>query len=110
MLQDSEQATDNVLSCSEGYPNLAIQGGIEQFSEYIEYPEWAVSSNMRGELVYRLSIAQDGEVTDYVQESRMDRSGIPQAFEQAIEEQLRFEPTGEESVIRCNYSFRYEAR
>jgi tetratricopeptide (TPR) repeat protein len=108
--QGSEQATDNVLSCSEGYPNLAIQGGIDQFSESIEYPEWAVSSNMRGELVYRLFIAPDGEVTDYVQESRMDRSGIPQAFEQAIEEQLRFEPTGEETVIRCNYSFRYEAR
>jgi len=98
------------MLCSDLYPDLAVRGGIEQFEQAIEYPNWATRTTLQGELVYTLTIAPDGEVTDYEQASRMDRSGIPQVFEQAIEDQLMFEPTNEDGVIQCNYTFRYQTR
>lgn len=106
----SDSSSADISPCSEKYPNLSVRGGIEQFLETIEYPDWAEESGMSGELIYTLSISPQGEVTDYVQKSRMDRSGIPQMFEQSIETQLRFEPTGEEETIQCDYSFSYSAR
>jgi len=98
------------MLCSDLYPDLAVRGGIEQFEQAIEYPNWATRTTLQGELVYTLTIAPDGEVTDYEQASRMDRSGIPQVFEQTIEDQLMFEPTNEDGVIQCNYTFRYQTR
>ena len=106
--EDSSEG--GIAACSDQYPGLSVQGGIEQFQESIEYPGWATRTTMQGELVYTLEISPQGEVTAYEQVSRMDRSGIPQIFEQAIEARLRFEPTGENDTIRCNYSFRYSTR
>lgn len=98
------------MRCSDLYPDLAIRGGIEQFEQSINYPDWATRTTLQGELVYTLTISPDGEVTDYQQASRMDRSGIPQVFEQAIEDQLMFEPTNEDDAIQCDYTFRYQTR
>lgn len=100
----------DITPCTEQYPDLTVRGGIEQFMEMIEYPDWAMNTTLEGEIVYTLTITPEGEVTGYEQASRMDRSGIPQIFEQAIETGLMFEPTGEDESIRCNYSFRYSTR
>ena len=108
--EPSDTLPADISPCSAKYPDLSVRGGIEQFLESIEYPDWAVDTEMSGELVYTLSISPQGEVTDYVQKSRMDRSGIPQIFEQAIETELRFEPTGEDETIQCDYSFSYSTR
>lgn len=99
-----------IMPCADQYPDLTVRGGIEQFMESIEYPNWANNTTLEGEIVYTLTITPEGEVTDYEQASRMDRSGIPQIFEQAIETGLMFEPTGQNAPIRCNYSFRYSTR
>lgn len=98
------------LSCSQAYPDLRIRGGQEEFEESIQYPGWAARTSLSGELTYLLKISPDGEVLDFEQVSRMDRSGIPQVFEAAIEENLRFEPHGADDVIECEYTFRYETR
>ena len=97
-------------SCSEQYPDLAIVGGTDQFQQSVNYPEWSARVSMNGELIYRLVISQEGEVLEYEQESRMDRSGIPEAFEQAIENNLKFEPLQSGGTIECNYTFQYRTR
>lgn len=105
-----EMEVDGPLTCSDAYPDLRVQGGIEQFQQNIQYPNWAVRTTLQGELIYKLRITPSGEVVDYEQESQMDRSGIPQVFEQAIEEDLRFEPTGMDEEIECNFTFQYQTR
>lgn len=110
VMEPPEMEVDGPLACSDAYPDLRVQGGIELFQQNIEYPNWAARTTLQGELIYKLRITPDGEVTDYEQVSQMDRSGIPQVFEQAIEEELRFEPTGMDEEIECNYTFRYQTR
>lgn len=107
---DSTAAAAGSMLCSDLYPDLAIRGGIGRFQESIEYPDWATRTTMQGELVYTLSITPDGNVAEYEQVSRMDQAGISQVFEQAIEENLQFEPTGQDNVIECNYIFRYQTQ
>jgi tetratricopeptide (TPR) repeat protein len=104
---DSSAAT---TSCSELYPGLEISGGDEQFLEGITYPDWSGDLSIQGDLIYRLVISSDGEVLEYEQVSRMDRSGIPQAFEEAIENSLRFDPHDYGDIVECNYTFQYSTR
>lgn len=108
--RNPDEEDGDSMACSVLYPDLTVQGGIEEFEQSIEYPGWAARSSLQGELIYRLVINPDGEVTDYEQESTMDRSGIPQAFEDAIEDRLRFDPTGQDEPIECNFSFEYNTR
>lgn len=114
-LPDAEEIGEGVettgsMACSEAYPGLTIRGGQEQFEESIQYPNWAARTSLSGELTYLLKISPDGDVLEYDQASRMDRSGIPQVFEEAIEENLQFEPHGEGEVIECEYTFQYQTR
>ena len=107
---DSTAGDEESMLCSDLYPGLTVRGGIEQFQNSIDYPGWATRTTMQGELIYTLSIAPDGEVLSYEQAGRMDQSGIPQVFEQAIEDRLQFEPTNKDGRIECNYTFRYQTR
>lgn len=107
---DTIAEAQGAMFCTDLYPDLTVQGGIDQFQQSIEYPDWATRTTMQGELVYNLSISPEGDVISYEQVSRMDRSGIPQVFEEAIEEDLQFEPTGLDEAIECDYTFRYQTR
>ncbi|WP_147303604.1 tetratricopeptide repeat protein [Rhodohalobacter sp. SW132] len=109
-LRSVELPASELLECSEAYPGLEVAGGIDSFMESISYPSWSTRTSMSGELVYRLVISPEGDVTDYEQISRMDRTGIPQAFESAIEENLRFENHPHDSELQCTFTFRYQTR
>ncbi|MEX2457132.1 MAG: hypothetical protein WD381_07440, partial [Balneolaceae bacterium] len=91
----------DAMACSDIDFSLEIEGGLSQFLGLIEYPEWSEGSGMRGEILYLLTISPAGDVTDFEQASRIDRSGIPQAFEQAIESSLRFEPLQRNENVQC---------
>jgi tetratricopeptide (TPR) repeat protein len=69
-----------------------LEGGYDAFFDLIRYPAWAVEAEFRGEVTYRLNISDEGEVTSYELRSNIDRTGIPQAIEEAIELELRFHP------------------
>lgn len=84
---------------------LGFDGGIDSFMNNVIYPDWIRDTNLRGELTYRLIVDQSGQVESYEQISRMDRSGIPQAIELAIEEHLKFEPHNAERSITCELTF-----
>lgn len=107
--ENMESGADRVAStsCSELYPGLEISGGDETFLESITYPDWSGDLSIQGDLIYRLVISSEGKVLEYEQVSRMDRSGIPQAFEDAIENSLRFEPHDYGDIVECNYTFQY---
>ncbi len=98
------------MECHEAHPDLQIIDGVEAFQESVTYPAWATRSSMQGELTYRLVISPEGEVLEYEQVSRMDRSGIPEAFEYAIDSNLQFEPLDGEEAVECNYTFRFQTR
>lgn len=108
--EQADLTPGDVIECAEAYPDLEIAGGVDQFTESVSYPNWATRTSMQGELTYRLVISPNGEVLEYEQASRMDRTGIPQAFETAIESTLRFLPHDNDSPIECNYTFQYQTR
>lgn len=106
-VEDSIESGD-LMACSELTPQPEISGGIEQFMDSITYPAWAEDAGFRGEISYRLLIDIDGSVLEYDQASTMDRSGIPQAFEQAIEQLLFFEPESVPQQAECRITFAFE--
>lgn len=79
-----------------------MSGGYEAFFGGINYPEWAHDAEFRGAVVYRITIGEGGEVTDYELVSAIDRSGIPQAIEEAIRETLRFTPDPDGGRAVCH--------
>lgn len=100
-LEDSEAVAD----CQEIGIRMNYDGGMEAFMNVITFPSWTENISMRGEVVYRFEISPDGEVIQYEQLSRMDRSGIPQSIENAIDRLLEFEPTGRETPVQCSLTF-----
>lgn len=98
------------MECRDLFPEMAIIGGVDEFQESVTYPAWATRTSMQGELTYRLVISPDGDVLEYEQVSRMNRSGIPEAFEQAIESNLQFESHEFPEAIECNYTFQFQTR
>ncbi len=102
-IQDSE--SEEHMYCSELDPPVNIEGQMDNFISNVTFPGWTQEISMRGELEYRMVIHPDGSVQEYEQISRMDRSGIPQAYEKAIEEYLRFEPTGYNEFVECVMTF-----
>ena len=84
---------------------FSFEGGIDSFMNNVIYPDWTRDTNLRGDLTYRLVVDQSGQVESFEQISRMDRSGIPQAIESAIEEHLLFEPHNAERPITCELTF-----
>lgn len=98
----------NEISCSDMKIPVEIEGGIGQFLELIEYPSWAEDSDIRGEISYLFTISSAGDVLNFEQVSSIDRSGIPQAFEQAIEWNLKFEPLQVDDNVQCVFTFPFE--
>lgn len=103
------EPVENALECSEMDFSVIIEGGMDQFLESVNYPAWADGSGISGEISFLLTISSMGEVLNYEQASRIDRSGIPQAFEQAIKSSLRFEPLQMNENVQCVITFPYEA-
>lgn len=106
---DNDNLPDEELisSCSDLNITPEIDGGMDSFLSKIVYPRWTDGVVMKGDIEFELIIRETGEVVSYEQVSRMSRTGIPQAFEQAIEAELRFEPFSleEAEMMRCTVSF-----
>ncbi len=98
----------DALPCSEMTVPVEIDEGMDQFLKTIHYPEWADGSGISGEISFLIDISPAGEVLTYEQVSNIDRSGIPQAFEQAIEANLRFVPLQMNESIQCVITFPYK--
>jgi tetratricopeptide (TPR) repeat protein len=100
-----DESGSEIMPCFEHPQNPEVSGGLDQFLNQVDYPDWAEEMDMSAELDYLLEIAPDGEVLSYKQISSMDRSGIPQAFEQAIDQNLIFEPLNSDELVRCVFTF-----
>lgn len=96
-----------ISDCTDLNVTPEIEGGIEVFLSKVVYPQWTDGVVMKGDIEFELIIRESGEVVSYEQVSRMSRTGIPQAFEQAIEMELRFEPFSleEADLMRCTVTF-----
>ena len=94
--------------CFEMGFELDYEGGMEAFMNSVRYPEWTEEVSMKGEITYLLEIDADGSVNSYEQISRMDRTGIPQAIEEAIDRGLRFHPHPERRKLNCSITFPIE--
>ena len=94
-------------TCSELGVTPTISGGMDKFLSGIPFPAWTEGVVMKGEIEYNFLISRNGGVLEYEQVSRMSRTGIPQAFELAFENDLRFEPfeSVEAEVVRCSVLF-----
>jgi tetratricopeptide (TPR) repeat protein len=95
----------DIQSCEDAGLVIDFDGGLEAFMGMITFPSWTENITMRGELAYLLEVASDGSVINYEQQSRMDRSGIPQSVENAIDRLLTFEPTGSDETVQCTLTF-----
>lgn len=91
--------------CEEIGVRMDYDGGMEAFMGVITFPSWTENISMRGELVYLFEISPDGTVINFEQMSRMDRSGIPQSVENAIDRLLEFESTGQDGPVQCTVTF-----
>lgn len=102
------EADEELPRCTDLDPVPQIAQGMDQFMDSIVYPDWTRNADMMGEVLFRLSISEDGEVTDFEQASRLDRSGLPEAFETAINEHLSFDPESLDGATQCVISFWFE--
>jgi len=94
--------------CFEMGYELDYEGGMEAFMKSVRYPDWTEEISMKGDITYLLEIDVDGSVSSYEQLSRMDRTGIPQAIEEAIARGLRFHPHPEGKKLNCRITFPVE--
>jgi tetratricopeptide (TPR) repeat protein len=97
-----------IQSCSDAGLRPDAGSGPDQIMQYARYPEWAREAEIKSEITYRITVNPDGTVADYEQVSTMDRTGIPQAVEEAIERFLRFQPFESDSPVTCSITFRIE--
>lgn len=104
--EDPEDTGDaEVMQCSDLGIRVNIDGGKDAFMDSVSFPSWTQEISMRGELTYLFTVEPDGSVSGYEQVSRMDRSGIPQAVENAIERLLQFNATGSDTPVECTETF-----
>lgn len=99
--QSQSRDTAENSRCEDLNIRIDTDGGMEGFMNSLEYPAWTDDVSIRGELEYLLVIEPDGTVQSYEQLSRMDRSGIPQAVESGIENNLKFSPPGGDEAVEC---------
>lgn len=94
-------------TCTDMDVTPRVSGGMDNFLSGIPYPAWTDGVVMKGEIEYEFLISRSGEVLQYEQVSRMSRTGIPQAFEMAFENDFKFEPfeSIDAGVIRCTVAF-----
>lgn len=92
-------------SCGDVGVFLNYEGGIDAFMKTVQFPSWTESLSMRGEVIYLFTISPEGELLEYEQVSSMDRSGIPQAIEQVLDDEIQFNTTQFETNIECRFTF-----
>ncbi|MFU8812128.1 MAG: tetratricopeptide repeat protein [Balneolaceae bacterium] len=103
-----EVAEESLMACIEQDPPRQIRGTMEEFVRSIAFPEWALDSGIQTEAVYRVTVLDDGTIADFELQSAMDRSGIPEAIEQAISRQLIFERAPGVGVTECTITIPIE--
>jgi len=94
--------------CTDLSPEPQIVGGMDSFMSTIVYPSWTENADMMGEVLYQIRISEDGSVLEYEQASRLDRSGLPEAFETAIRDHLQFEEQSVERELSCILAIWFE--
>lgn len=97
-----------IQNCSDAGLRPDAGSGPDQIMQYARYPEWAREAQIRSEITYSVTVNPDGTIADYEQLSTMDRTGIPEAVEEAIERFLRFQPFEGDSSVTCSITFRIE--
>ncbi len=103
-----EHEDGEIPRCTDVSPEPRIVGGLDSFMNTIVYPSWTENADMMGEVLYEIRISEDGSVLEYEQASRLDRSGLPEAFETAIRDHLQFEPDSIERELSCIIAFWFE--
>ncbi len=99
----------DVAFCEEYGFEVDVEGGINGFMELITYPSWTQNLSMRGEVSYLFEVDTNGTILGYEQIDGMDRSGIPQSIEAAIERLFRFTPTETDfPSLNCIFVFPIE--
>lgn len=92
-------------SCSELGLEIDLDGGLDEFMERVIFPAWTQNLSMRGEVMYHFTVFADGTLAGYEQTGRMERSGIPQAIEEALDESFRFTPHTFGETVECSFTF-----
>lgn len=92
-------------SCLEAGLELNVEGGMSGFMNRVRFPGWAYGSGLKTEITYLLTVNADGEVEEYSQVSEISRTGIPEALEGSIEEELSFKPLTGTDSYRCELTF-----
>lgn len=84
---------------------VQTEGGVTGFMDSITFPSWTQNLSMRGEVRYLFEVDPDGTILNYEQIDGMDRSGIPQSIEAAIDRLLRFTPAELNEPVECTFTF-----
>jgi tetratricopeptide (TPR) repeat protein len=97
---------DTLPACEDLGFQVDIEGGIQGFMDLITYPAWTQNMSVRGEISYFFEVNSDGTILNYEQIEGMDRSGIPQSIESAIDQLLSFTPTDTDTdTVQCTFIF-----
>lgn len=100
-----ETTPQSYQRCEEIGITMDLESDMVSFMNSLSYPEWTEDVSLRGELEYLFVIEPDGTIQSYEQLSRMDRSGIPQAVENGIENRLKFRAHSSEEPVECTVIF-----
>ncbi|PWN08122.1 tetratricopeptide repeat protein [Rhodohalobacter mucosus] len=92
-------------NCLEAGLELNVEGGMTGFMSRVRFPDWAYGSGLKTEITYRLTVNAEGNVVEYEQISEISRSGIPEAVEASIEEELEFKPLTGIDSYSCELRF-----
>lgn len=91
--------------CSDLGLDIGSEGGLSGFMDRVTFPEWTENLSMRGEVIYHFTVLPDGTLAGFEQSGSMERSGIPQAIEVALEESFYFAPNVLAETAECSFVF-----
>ncbi|MCC5907217.1 MAG: hypothetical protein JJU13_13480 [Balneolaceae bacterium] len=103
--EPADRQPAEVPACEDLGIEIDMSGGMEEFLGAITFPSWTQNQDMRGEVPYKFTVEPDGTIQNYEQLGSMDRSGIPQSIENAIDRILKFTETGSDSAVECSVVF-----
>jgi len=107
-MEHHQREGDEIPVCSDLGMEMESPGGIEGFLDSVTFPAWTQNVSMRGEVTYLLTISADGTLAAYEQHGGMERSGIPQAIEEALEDSLIFTSHSYGETVECLFIFPIE--
>ena len=88
-----DQTTQNSrLTCAELGVTPSIRPGMETFLRAVQLPEKIRKMNLSGSITYRIVISREGQVESYELFSKKTNLGIEEAYEAAIQNELKFDP------------------